>query len=477
MHTELELPTELERALEAGGQLAEGASKAERFAAVMACEGEVYRAVANRETLALPGLDLFLKRHRGSGWAEILKNALTLRRPVLGAENERAACEALPGLGIATPELAGYGRRGRHPARRESFVLTRAVTGFESLEDRIALPAQTATERHRLLAAIAQLAQRLHGAGWVHRDFYLCHLWVRSTTIAELKPELLLMDLHRARHFDRLPDRYRLRDLAALLYSTFDRTPGRFALLRFVRLYSGRPLRVELNQRGRFWRAVYRRALILQLREDRALRHTVPRVGSVALDAADCERLLASGQRLKDDPPATLVRARYQDRSVVLKRYNLLGPVHRLRQSLRAYSRVARAWRGMHRLKALGLPVAQPLGFFERRRFGLRQPQYLLQEDLGDLTLLDEFEREGLSSEREDELVRLLRRLAQHGIEHGDMKATNLMVTAAGLKLIDLDATRLVLGGSERDRRRLLRNFEADAALCARLARRLPPPL
>jgi heptose I phosphotransferase len=407
----------------------------------------VYRAVANRETLALPGLGLFLKRHRGTGWAEILKNAVTLRRPVLGAENELAACRALPALGIPTPELAGYGLRGRHPAHRQSFVLTRAVSGFESLEDRIALPSQTASERHRLLGAIARLARRLHGAGWVHRDFYLCHVWVRSTTVADPEPELLLMDLHRARHFNRLPDRYRLRDLAALLFSSFDRTPGRFALLRFVRLYSGRSLSDELNERGRFWRAVYRRALILQRREDRSRKDALAGPGAVALKAADFERLLAAGQVLKDDPPATLVRTRYQGRSVVLKRYNLLSTAHRLRQSLRRRSRAARAWRAMHGLQALGLPVAQPLGVFERRRFGLRQPQYLLQEDLGDLTLLEEFQQQGLNAVREDELVGLLRRLAQHGIEHGDMKATNIMVTPDGLKLIDLDATRPCLGG------------------------------
>lgn len=472
------------------------------FATVMQIDGEVYRAVATRQTLALTlaGKHYFLKRHRGVGWAEILKNWLTLRPPVFGADNEIDACQTLAALDIAAPAVVAWGRRGRNPAARESFVLTRAIEGFVSLEDRIADPGFDALEQRRLLLAIAAFSRRLHGAGFVHRDFYLCHLWARISTLTNPRPELMVIDLHRARRFATLPPRYRLRDLAALLYSAFDLNPGPVTLLRFVRLYSGRPLRDEFAERGRFWCAVYRRALRLQRRTDRhRLRRLVAAHPSPLplASATTAEHLLAAGIKagglLKDDPPATIARvavadaptcAEARETTGVLKRYNLLGVGHRLRQSLRQRSRARRAWAAGQRLRELGLPVAEPWALVDQRRFGLRQRQYLLQQDLGDASWDAELREHGLSPAREDELIVLMRRLCRHGIEHGDLKASNLMLADGVLTLIDLDATRCRLGGSARDQLRLLRNFAAGAAgapaaaqdpqLVRRLRQRLP---
>ncbi len=55
-----------------------------------ALQGEVYREVEQRRTLKveLDGRPYFLKLHLGVGWAEIFKNLVTLRIPVVGAKNE-----------------------------------------------------------------------------------------------------------------------------------------------------------------------------------------------------------------------------------------------------------------------------------------------------------------------------------------------------------------------------------------------------
>jgi heptose I phosphotransferase len=235
------------------------------FDRVLALEGETYRVIANRRTLRFEaaGRAYFAKLHRGVGWGEILKNLAVLRRPVLSARNEFETCRQLASCGIRAPTVAAFGERGRNPARRESFVICDALEGFESLEDLTAgwsaAPPRPAEQR-ALVMAVARFARRFHESGIVHRDFYLCHLLLDVGAWRAGRIELAVLDLHRARHFQRLPDRWRGRDLAALLFSCLELPLGRRSWLRFVRVYTGRPLREVYAREGRFWRRVERRA-------------------------------------------------------------------------------------------------------------------------------------------------------------------------------------------------------------------------
>lgn len=238
------------------------------FARAMSLDGQVYRAVATRRTIRFDWNDrhYFAKTHRGVGWGEILKNLVQLRPPVVSARNEFEACQRLEVLGIRAPIVAAFGERGANPARRDSFVICDALEGFENLEDftrnwHREPPAPL--ESRRLVMAVADFARRFHGAGLIHRDFYLCHLLLDLAAWRSGRAELAVLDLHRARIFQRIPARWRERDLAALLFSTLDLPLGWRSWYRFVRAYTGRPLREVFARDGCFWRRVERRALAL----------------------------------------------------------------------------------------------------------------------------------------------------------------------------------------------------------------------
>lgn len=225
-------------------------------------EGQIARAVAGRETLRVTahGKTYYLKRHRGVGWGEVFKNWLVFKRPVIGARNEYEACRRLASAAVAAPTVAAFAERGRSIASRSSFVMCDALIGYEDLEaltERWFSEAPTPLEKRRLVVAVARFAQRFHDAGVVHRDFYICHLLTNAAG------ELAVLDLHRALIFERLPERWRERDLAALLYSTLDLPLSRRSWLRFVREYSGKPLREVFEKDGAFWLRVYRRAVAL----------------------------------------------------------------------------------------------------------------------------------------------------------------------------------------------------------------------
>lgn len=229
-----------------------------------AMEGEVVRAVAGRQTLRieLGGRVYYLKRHQGVGLAEILKNWLVGKRPILGARNEYIACRHLEAAGLTAPRVAAYAEDDAPAPSRASFVLTDELAGYEDLKVKTLRwleAAPTPFEKRRLLIRIADFARRFHAAGLVHRDFYLCHLLEHPD--ADL--DLGVLDLHRALIFDEIPENWRLKDLAALLYSSLDLPVSRLSWLRFVRIYTGRPLQVTFAEEGDFWEGVYARALKL----------------------------------------------------------------------------------------------------------------------------------------------------------------------------------------------------------------------
>lgn len=265
-----------------GGETTDPAVAGAAFERLWRMPGETYRRTAARRTLrvVLGQSAYFAKLHDGVGWQEIFKNLLSLKRPVVGAANEYAACRHLAEHGVPAPAAAAFGRRGWNPATQRSLVLCEALAGYASLEDVVrgwrVLPPLAL--RRRVLREVARLTRRLHGAGVNHRDYYLCHLFVDMDKLARCEVALAVIDLHRAAIRRRVPSRWRLRDLAALLYSAASAAAAAGGLgialsrtdrFRFVRDYAAvRPAAVIRRQR-RFWNAVADRAAWLERRGHR----------------------------------------------------------------------------------------------------------------------------------------------------------------------------------------------------------------
>jgi UDP-glucose:(heptosyl)LPS alpha-1,3-glucosyltransferase len=250
------------------------ASSEDVFERVQNLEGDIYRAVADRRTLRFEagGRAYFAKIHQGAGWREILKNLISLRLPVVGARNEYEACLHLARAGVAAPTVAAFGERGRSPAARLSFVVCDALEGRESLEeltDRWDAEPPTPLQQRRLVMAVAAFARAMHAAGVIHRDFYICHLLLDRAAYRCGRVDLAVIDLHRAQIHQHPPLRWLRRDLAALLFSTLDLPLSRRAWLRFVRVYSGRPLPEVMREDGAFWAGVYGRARALYAKGQR----------------------------------------------------------------------------------------------------------------------------------------------------------------------------------------------------------------
>ncbi len=239
------------------------------FEQIFALQGDVYKRKDRRKTFcfAFNGSHYFAKLHYGVGWKEIIKNLAQLRMPVLSARNEWQAVKHLDALGVNTTPLVGYGKRGWNPARIQSFVITEALADTESLEDFCrdwaASPPDPALKK-ALIEEVARIARLIHEHGMNHRDLYICHFLIDIAggrkKIDPRDIKLYLIDLHRMQKRRHLPRRWRIKDLAALYFSSMDTGLTQRDLLRFVRAYEGRPLRESLKDRRLFWRRVKRRA-------------------------------------------------------------------------------------------------------------------------------------------------------------------------------------------------------------------------
>lgn len=261
------------------------------FAAILDLEGTVYRQMDGRRTLRFErgGRGYFAKIYRGVGWREIVKNLACFRLPVIDATTELRAIRRLGQLGVATMTVAGYGRRGLNPARRESFLITDELVGMPSLEtfcrDWAGDPPSPRLKR-ALLDEVAAMARALHGNGVNHRDFYLCHFLLdqgrlqRSPDAPQVR--LHLIDLHRMQIRRRTPVRWIVKDLGGLLFSSFAIGLTTRDLFRFARAYRRQPLRVILAGERGFWLAVARRALKFY-RRDFGAAAVVPGIGAKVL--------------------------------------------------------------------------------------------------------------------------------------------------------------------------------------------------
>lgn len=227
------------------------------FDQILSLEGDVYRHLEGRRTFRWEcnGRGYFIKVHLGVGWAEIFKNLLSLRLPVLGADNEYQAIRKLEELDVPTMTVAGFGRRGLNPARRESFLITDELTDVISLEDLCrdwpTRPPGPKLKR-ALICEVARMARLLHDNGLNHRDFYLCHFLAEKSSLGPAetgeRPMLHLIDLHRVQIRERVPLRWLVKDLGGLLFSALDIGLTFRDYCRFLREYTGSDLRHLLRK-------------------------------------------------------------------------------------------------------------------------------------------------------------------------------------------------------------------------------------
>ncbi len=243
--------------------------RTQTFDYFMKLKGEQYRNIDGRKTLRFYIGDngYFIKQHFGIGWKEVFKNLSQLKLPVIGAKTEYNAINYLHTLGIDTMDIVGFSQKGINPAAIKSFLITKELNNTSSLEDYCANWTEQVPsfkEKQLLIRKVAVIVKKIHENGMNHRDLYICHFLLRKTTEeAEEDSRLFLIDLHKAQIREKVPERWLIKDLAALYFSSMHIGLTKRDFFRFIKVYSGQELRIVLSMEAVFWNKVARKACIL----------------------------------------------------------------------------------------------------------------------------------------------------------------------------------------------------------------------
>jgi hypothetical protein len=253
-------------------------SREQRVVDFLKIDGEVFKAFPSRRTLKFQrgGRTFFIKSHWGVGWKGIARKLLSFRVPVISAKTEWRAIGALERIGLKTMRIAAYGEEGINPATRKSFVVTDALHDTQSLEKWA--PKFLGTEdfdekiklKRAIIRKIAEIGRRLHTNGINHRDFYLCHLLLDLSQENRLSPDNLtvyVIDLHRMQIRKRVPQRWAVKDIAGVFFSSMDLGLTSTDLFRFMQHYRNESLRNIVRSDKAFWSKVLTRAVRLYRRQ------------------------------------------------------------------------------------------------------------------------------------------------------------------------------------------------------------------
>ena len=392
-----------------------------------------------------------------AGEREVVVKAFYGRRGKRDFRRERRGHRLLESTGVAVPRLLGAGRgAGAHVLVFECIATAHAPGVADA-------------------GAVVSVLARLHAGGVRQRDLHFGNFLVSSVAV-------YAVDGGRARR-QRTGRRACLRDLARLLadpspeWDVSDAVTA-YAEARGWALSTHERGRIDAliaaarrRQAARFAKKSVRDCTPFRVQAHaRGLTATARNDADARLDAvlADPERAVAAGVPLKRGRTATVVRCG----SLVVKRYNVKNRAHWWRLKMRV-SRARRAWQAGHGLRRLGVPTARPRALMERFDAAPGSASAYLVLDYVDGTSLADptiaWTPNVLGAVRE-----LFAGLRIARFAHGDMKATNLIISDGKVHVVDLDAAVWHRNAwwfrrrHRRDVKRFGRNFAAAAPAARR---------
>ena len=390
------------------------------------------------------------------------------------ASADAAAIRAMMAADIATPALRDEVRVQGRPHVALLFDFIPRARSF-----RQAWTAAAEEERQTLLERLLKLVAAQHQAGLRQRDFHL------NNFLVDDRGELFAIDggdfvvaanplgksaaiANLSILFGHLPRRELQRSAAALtgycelrgwkddvqVYSRVSRGADDFRHRRARRIS-----RKGYRNCSEF---VVRRKQGLHIHQRRDLPVDELDRWLAATDLAP----LGDDRILKPGNSQTVWRTRLGAQEVVVKRYNLKNFLHALRRAF-SRSRASRSWENAHRLRAYHIATPRPLAMIEERWGPLRRRAWLITDvaqGVGANRYIPDHPEEGNLRSLADTVAAF----GENGLVHGDMKATNFIMSGTGVEVINLDSMHRPRTAParrariHRDRLRFLQNWKGD---------------
>lgn len=418
----------------------------------------------------LPGRRLVCKAYLGDE-PVLMKLFLDAQMEQEAAADSRGV-EALMAAGIRTPALLA---RDRVAGQGYPLLLFEYLPGTSSFREgwELAGPSQQSL----LIADLLRMVARQHQAGLRQRDFHLRNFLLDPegdlyaidggdylVKEAQVNKPAALKNLGVL--FGHLPRKVLSNDPELLEhYLQLRQWPSTQGLMKEVLTgaNSFRRRRARIISRKAFrncseFRVWRKGSLHINQRRDLDSQALIDWIEASRLDLVPEKDVM-----LKPGNSQTVWQTRLGDMDVVVKRYNIKNWRHALRRAF-SRSRASRSWENAHALRAYHIHTPEPLAMIEQRAGPLRRKTWFITR-VADGTGANEFFRGRELPESSSDMRRLADLVLAFGeneLVHGDMKATNFILSARAVQVIDLDSMRQGAGSVAiaEDRRRFLANWQ-----------------
>ncbi len=455
--------------------------KALEYPFVLALQGAGGGVVCHSPLRVLPGRRLVCHAE-WVGRAVIAKLFVHLGKAARDCARETRGLKDLAARGIPAPELLYSGPLADALGY---VVLTRAIDAAETVSAVWQRAEHDAVRRH-LLKQVMRVCARLHNAGLLHDDphpdNFLC-----------VDGRVYVLDGAGLRAPGTLSARQALPNLAQLCACLPPNTEAQIAACFGHYMNARQPPSqardpawwVSAMRRARH-RNIERHAGRKALRAATAFRvsrvpgrftvlarsHATPELDAL-LQCPEAAFGATDAHVLKQGRSATVMHLTMGGHQFVLKRYCDKDRWRAVRRALRP-SRARRAWVNAHRLLGHGIASPEPVALIEERRGLFERVTWLCTAYMPGRSAREYFLDPAVSWDQKRasaaRVCALIAALKQARIYHGDLKASNILITVEGPVLIDLDAMRAVTTCRldtlhARDRARWLANWRDHPAL------------
>ncbi len=175
-------------------------------------------------------LIVYLKRHNILPMLDGLLARLIARWPRSPALQEWQHLRWALELGIPVPRGLAVAEFHGPGTRLQSCLVVAELTGMIPLHEALPLACQRMEQerfhhwKRGLLREMARIARLLHDRCYFHKDFYLCHFYIRESDTWRIPAswfnQVVLIDLHRLASHRLFWPIYQIKDLAQLLFSS-----------------------------------------------------------------------------------------------------------------------------------------------------------------------------------------------------------------------------------------------------------------
>ncbi len=391
---------------------------------------------------------------------------------------EVAGSEALRNAGVPTPRIL---QQGQHPSG--GWLLTEFLGDAVSLEQSWEQAVDDTTRLQVLEQAMGAVA-RMHVRGLyqddIHLGNFLCHgddvfcidgasvvsvAAGRCLAAGDATPNLALLIAQLFPRFESLA----LRAFPVYLAESGGRIPITESELRSA-------VRVARRNRAQHYESKLFRDCT-QFHCEQSWHHFAAAERelfspAVAAWLRQPDTPFAGAELLKDGNSSTVCRMEIDARPLVVKRYNIKSLWHAILRALQP-TRAWISWRNGHMLRHFGLPTPRPVVMLERRWGWLRSRAWIVTEAVRGPHALEQLADAQVPAATLELAVSAIRDIFLAMIaarySHGDLKATNIIMSDAGPVLIDLDAARRhgdarsFVAAFAKDLARFMRNWPEDS--------------